>query len=454
MAGDGTAPGAVAPTGPELHVVVIWSAARGEQNRILADLQHHLEVCGVHEVSWSPELVRQNYARFYRGRLVPPYRNVRLRKGKGPHLVVTALDRTPRYAMRETLHGPAVVNTTLFDAKIRYRAWTGPGHLVHGSDTAAEAGRDLMLLLGFAVDDYLATHPGAWDGAIQPVRHDLSGARGWASPEQLFAALNCSVDYVVLHGLERLLGDEQSSETIELLTSNYIELIAVTNARPLLRQIPRWGGAFVLRIAGRDAVVGIRFIGDRYFDPAWQRAVLERRELCRDGCFVPATDDAFETLAYHLLIHTRSPSERDKKRLTRLARAVGRPEWTHAALDDPRQARTLLDGVLRARGHILVRPRDPLAFYNFRLVGASCPAIRHALADLRSIGTKWCHLGSAHVRGRYFAARDGLARAAPWIRRLLPRSARPRPGFQAPTARDRSCRDVVSSSPAVTGGSK
>ena len=79
--------------GGELHLVVIWSAARRQEKAILADLQDHLEVRRVHEVAWSPALVRQNYSRFYRGRLVPPYRNVRLRKGNGPLLVVTAIDQ-------------------------------------------------------------------------------------------------------------------------------------------------------------------------------------------------------------------------------------------------------------------------------------------------------------------------------------------------------------------------
>ncbi|HEX6145078.1 MAG TPA: hypothetical protein VFZ01_20350, partial [Geminicoccaceae bacterium] len=287
--------------GGELHLVVIWSAARRQEKAILADLQDHLEVRRVHEVAWSPALVRQNYSRFYRGRLVPPYRNVRLRKGNGPLLVVTAVDRAPRYEMRETLHGPAVVNTTLFDAKVRYRSWTGPGHLVHGSDTAAEAARDLMLLLGVGVREYLERNPGAWDGVIRPVRRDLSGAPGWTSAAELFAALDYSVDYVVLSGAETLQEGAHArvGEAVELLTDNYIELIAVTNARPLLRQVPRWGGQFVIRIGNRDVVFGFRRVGDRYLDPAWERALLDRREVSPDGFFVPAADDAVAALAYH-----------------------------------------------------------------------------------------------------------------------------------------------------------
>ena len=44
----------------ELHLLEIWSAARAEEKRILADIQDRLEVLRVHEVHWSPELLRQN----------------------------------------------------------------------------------------------------------------------------------------------------------------------------------------------------------------------------------------------------------------------------------------------------------------------------------------------------------------------------------------------------------
>jgi hypothetical protein len=419
----------------ELHLVVIWSAARHAEARILADLREHLEICRVHEVHWSPELVRQNYARFYRGRLVPPYRNVRLRKGNGPHLVVTALDRAPRYAMRETLHGPAVVNATLFDAKLRYRSWTGTGHLVHGSDSAAEARRDLMLLLGFTTGEYLPAHAGAWDGTVRPVRRDLSGARGWASPAELARALDCAVDYLVLAGAEALRGPGgQWGEEVELLTNNYLELIAVTNARPRLRQIPRWGGRFLIPIAGREVACGFRFVGDGYFDPAWQRAVLERRAADRDGFYLPAPDDALETLAYHALVHQPALSERHRERLVAMARGLGRPGWTRAALEDPRRVKVLLDGMLAARGYAYVRPRDRMVVYNFAAVGAHWPAARRVLADLEASFTGQWRLWAAEARARYFGARDLLARSAPWARRLLRRGRRPRPGFQPPTA--------------------
>ncbi|HEX6114660.1 MAG TPA: hypothetical protein VFZ10_20365, partial [Geminicoccaceae bacterium] len=223
---------------------------------------------------------------------------------------------------------------------------------------------------------------------------------------------------------------------VELLTNNYIELIAVTNARPLLRQIPRWGGRFLVGIAGRELVFTFRFVGDRYFDPKWQREVLDRRELSGQGYFAAAADDAFEVSAYHALVHQHSPSERDKTRLAAMAQALERPGWTRAALDDSPQTKALLDRVLAVQGYRYMRPRDVQVFYNFKLVGASWPGIRRVMADLQGSFARRYHPWSAEGRARYFATRDLLARAAPWARKLLRRGKRPRPGYQAPTTPD------------------
>lgn len=420
----------------ELHLVVVWSSGRSHERAILADLRDRFDVLRVHEVHWTPELVPQNYSRFYRGRLVPPYRNVETRKGSGPLLAVTVLDRAPDYAVRDTLHGEAVVNANLFDAKVRYREWTGPGHLVHGSDTAAEANRDLMLLLGCTTQAYLERHPGSWDGTIRPVQRDLSGARGWDSAGQMLEALNCSVDYVVLGGADpvRML-EEETDATIELLTDSYKEIIAVTNARPLLRQIPPWGGRFLIRVGERNAPFAFRFVGDHYFDPKWQRAVLERRVWCERGYFKPQAQDDLETLAYHALIHEPSLTPEHKARMLSLARALGREDTAPAAPDDEARIKRALDVILEQHGYAYVQPLDVFAFYNFHAAGVRFPGTRRRVADLRRAGAHRYYRWAAQIRARYFTARDLLARSAPGVRgflRLL-RGRRKRAGFKAPT---------------------
>jgi hypothetical protein len=130
-----------------------------------------------------------------------------------------------------------------------------------------------------------------------------------------------------------------------------------------------------------------------------------------------------------------------------MARALDRPGWTRAALGDSRRMKALLDRVLAKNGYSYVRPRDSQVFYNFHTVGARWPGVCRVLADLQGSFARRYHPWSAEGRAHYFAARDLLARAAPWARKLLRRGKRPRSGFQAPTK-------AGSASPAAAGDLK
>lgn len=423
---QGSGPGG----GAELHLLVIWSAGRPVAGRVLDDLGARFELRRVHELRWSPELVLQNYARFYRGRLVPPYRSVAPTKGTGPLLVVTVVDRSPRYETRETLHGPDRVNVRVFEAKKRHRRWAGGAEVVHGSDTAAEARRDLMLLLGYDPARYLAAHPGSWDGVIRPLKRNLTGAHGWDSPAQLFDALDASVHYMLLDRYEdRPGGPFADDRPVDLLTNAYRETVAVTNARPVLGVVPPAGGRFRLQVGGRSATLDLRFVGDQHLDPAWQRRALERRVRCDGGFFGPDPEDAFEILAYRALMHRGWAAAPNRARLVARAAALGRPGWTHAALDDPARARALLDAVLERRGYRRVRPRDVFVAYDFHAAGARWPTIRSALAALQPLAATWYHRGAGPLQAWLVTLRGRAFGIAPWLRRLMRRRPRRRAGL-------------------------
>jgi hypothetical protein len=369
---------------------------------------------------------------------VPPYRNVEEKKGTGPFLAVTVVDRAPCYATRDTLHGPAVVNTNIFDAKKRYRDWTGPGHLIHGSDTAPEARRDLFLLLGRDADSFLKSEGQRQDGVIARMKRDLSGAHGWQSERQLLDALNCSVNYVLLGVDEGLDGHRvdvsgQGSD-IDLLTDNYQETIAAMNARPAIGQVPRWGGRFLVKIGNHDVAFNLRPVGDRFFETTWQQAVLERRRWSEDGFFKPDDADEFETSIYHALIHHRLLPQTKKERLTSMATALGREEWLGRVLDDRALATERLDALLEERGYALVQPRDPFVYYNFRIAGAAVPRMRESLAALHRIDVALTRPVLATLRHQYLTVRDLIARSTPALRRLVRslRGRRRREGFKAP----------------------
>lgn len=370
---------------PEFGLFLLASSVRAEQGWLLDHLRQRFEVRGVHEVHWTPELAAGSFARLFVGE--PELADRPSSKdlvAETPLLLVTVLDAAPCHRQRKTARGLERINGGFADALAGLRARTGDGWRAHGSTSVARAARDLMLLLGADPQAYLGAHPHHWTGAIEKVRRDLSGARGWASPAEVFHALNHTVRYVVLRNFEELPHSlhVNSHEDVDLLTDDYPGLVAVLNARPHPRCILPCGGPHWVQIAGKDRWFDLRFVGDRYLDPGWAREILDGRAWHAAGFFAPNAVDYFESLAYHAVIHKPSLSEDYKERLAAMAPTLGRSGWERAVLDDPARMRALLDGVLDARGYAYSRPHDVNVFYNFAAAGHRWPVARRKLAGI------------------------------------------------------------------------
>jgi hypothetical protein len=409
---------------PELGLFVMRSGARREQERILGHIKTLFDVHRVYEIHWTRELVSENYVRFYRGPLGQPAAlSPEELAEEGCMLLVIAVDGSPRYETRTTDAGPASVNVNFFDAREKFRAWAGGGAHVHGSLSADEAARDLMLLLGTDPKTLLQENSSPWDGRTEEVRRDLSGARGWTSPIELFYALNYCVRYIVLRNFEELphclhVG---SHEDVDLLTDDYPEMLRVMNARPNARCIPKWGGPYWVKIAGQDMWFDVRFVGDRYYDPKWAGELLDRRVWNPAGFYAPCVEDYFESLAYHAVVHKTEFSPDYKKRLAAIAGALGRSGWSAAALDDPQKVKGLLDTIVKARGCRYRRPRDVNVFYNFEAVGYRWPGLRRKLAGVFRKTVRVGYRAQRPVRKRYQAAKSTLRYKTPRLTDVLRR---------------------------------
>ncbi|NEM05922.1 hypothetical protein [Geodermatophilus normandii] len=169
---------------PEVHLFVLWSEARALEQRILDDIAAHFTVLELVEVTWTPgEVFAGNLSRMY-GDALPPGSDKEVHCGSGPFLAVVVRDERPRYRVRRTNRGPQLLPSNVFDARSRYRQWTGGGYRVHASDSTAEAERNLVLLLG----RWSAEFPRG-DGAIRSTAGDPLGTDGWRSVGELVMAL-------------------------------------------------------------------------------------------------------------------------------------------------------------------------------------------------------------------------------------------------------------------------
>jgi hypothetical protein len=311
-----------------------------------------------------------------------------------------------------------MVNGRFLDAKLRYREWLD-GLGVHCGETAAETRRDIRMLLG--VDEKSEREANArWNGEIEVLRRDITGARGWESAHEAISALNVGAPYVVIGepasaGTTSLMGGARPTQ---LLTDQYHALYTVLNARPVLGFPPPHGGNFSISIAGRTVVVGVRVVGDGFLDPRWADQCLAGRELDQDGVYRPGAQDALATYCYHALVHSPRLTAEDTAQAAAMARSLGLSGWSTAELADPRTARKRLDDLLRSRGISYVEPRDPAIFVNFRALGSDWPLARRAVGA----GRRWCYpllRGPAgFVKSGYLRTRDRLLRRAPALRRL------------------------------------
>jgi hypothetical protein len=170
-----------------VYVFVLWSEARGSESRILDDISARFSVLDVAEVVWTPdERFAHNLSRMY-GDALPPGSAKEVHCGTGPFLAVVVEDRAPRFGVRRTSKGRKVVNCSVFDARWRYRAWTGGGYRVHASDSVVETERNLVLLFGRSADAF--RNPTIPPQLRRVHASDPVGTDGWESVQQLLLVL-------------------------------------------------------------------------------------------------------------------------------------------------------------------------------------------------------------------------------------------------------------------------
>lgn len=396
---------------------VIWEHSRPEEKRILADLNRHFEMLSVQEVHWSPRLAERNFERFYSDLNVRGLNHV-FNKGAGPFLAVRVVDRSPAQENRMTSRGPRTVNSRFLDAKLRYRKWKA-GLGVHCGETTWETRRDLKMLLGVDESGERETNE-RWNGEVKVLHRDVTGARGWDSKHEAIAALNVSVDYVVIGDPASSAGTALMSRSrpTQFLTDEYHALYTVLNASPVLGSPPPHGGNFVVSIAGRNILVGLRVVGDGFIDPVWARHCLAARELDKGGVYRTSALDALATFCYRALVHSPRLTADDKAHMAAMARPLGLAGWSMSELADPRLVKERLDDLLHSRGISYVRPRDTSLFVNFHALGSSRPHASRAAWAAR----RWRYLlvrGSVgFTTAHYIRVRSRILRRVPALRGL------------------------------------
>jgi peptidoglycan/xylan/chitin deacetylase (PgdA/CDA1 family) len=234
----------------EIHTFVIWSRALDAYGAILHDIEGHFLIRDVFRVSWSKEEFSRSMARFYGG-LLPPNAEKEEHCGTDPFMVVVVEDDRPRYGPRRS--PKASVNIRMFDAKQRYRSWTGGGHRIHASVDPVEAEHDLFLLLGRRAEDYLQVE-GRWTGEVGEVQ-ELAGTGGWRDIDELVTAIG------VATRSQRLPPAAHATPGLRMVVENRVRAVLTADARPHFSRLN--SRLHDVTVAGEPIVLELLRRGDR-----------------------------------------------------------------------------------------------------------------------------------------------------------------------------------------------
>lgn len=301
---------------PEYQLFILWEKARYQQEKILADMREHFTVLKQYEITWTPELVSGDFTRFY-GENLPSHSEKEQECGTGAFLLIVVRDGNPQYEYRQTSHGRELVNAGMFDAKARYREWTGGGHKIHCSNSPVEFNHDITLLLGINAEDFITrlSEQKRVDNGIESLSQDVVGANGWDGLDQLLYVLNATVNYVVMRGEEWLRSDQPSTEhgDIDLLLTKRQSAIYILNGTFYCNpQHPH----ILVSIAGKEYIFDLWEYGQGAYDPYWERNMLAHRVL-KNGYYVLSDEDDFYCLLYHCLINKNKISADYESKLNR-----------------------------------------------------------------------------------------------------------------------------------------
>ena len=368
---------------PELHLFIIWSKSRYIEGRILKDIKHNFEVVDLCEVSWSNHNFSNNLSRFY-GENLPSGSHKERHCGRGPFILVVVRDMRPVYEKRDTSKGVKTVNVNLFDAKSRYRSWSGGGHRVHATNDLRETYHDLTLLFGMDAQAYFRGDINHIE--MRRIDRDLVGSDGWNSIEEIFYILNNTINYVVLRNFESLPHNYtmKSHDDIDLLVDNYKEIIHIANATKVFRT--RYRVHHQVKIKKEYIRFDFRYVGDNYYDEPWEKEILERRRIHPEGFYIPSTEDYFFSLLYHGLVHKRMLGYDYRKRLVSLAFDIDMTGVDLELFDRSKTVKRLLNDYLERRGYSFTEPTDLSVYYNEEIVGRKRMSFqRRTIMDIKKL---------------------------------------------------------------------
>lgn len=293
-----------------VHLMIIWSNALMQKDYIIKEINKDFRIIQSFNIKWDKKRFKDNLAVFYSHSLKDKsseeaskiIKNKCKRVGDGTFYALVFEDSIPNLVERETTSGIRTVNAHVFDKKIAFRKLTGGGSLIHSSDDEWETNKDLTLLFGLNLPDFLKKYDKGTP-SLEYFNKNCLGIGGYESIQQLFYVLNNTIKYCVLRNHE-CIPDEYTVEghgDIDLLVEHRNYAVRLTKALPVYPQ-KEYRVYHIIKIAGKDIPFDFRFVGDNYYDPKWENDILETRVMQKNLFYTPNPMHQYYSLLYHAYV--------------------------------------------------------------------------------------------------------------------------------------------------------
>jgi hypothetical protein len=352
----------------EMHIFIIWEHAQNIKRKIISDIEKNFTIIDIYNILWDQDNYSDNMTRFYGQNLVNGS-GKEIECGKGRFSLIIVLDNRPCYMERLTSKGAKIVNTRMYDAKSRYRDWTGGGHKIHATNDPAETMHDLYLLLGVSYDNYFELFN---SGKIafkseKYINKNLIGCAQWPSLTELFNALNhANIEYVVLRNFDGMPENyySESHGDIDLLVNcDPKEVAFVINASPVFKQ--KYRVHYKVNIDNESIRFDIRHVGDNYYDKHWEKTILKNR-IFKGSFFIPCTEDLKYSLLYHALIHKKNIANDYNLKLSKMGFTLDNYK------DD-------LQKFMEIKGYEIVEPKDLSVYFGNKIISNTVTLKRNVI---------------------------------------------------------------------------
>ena len=349
-----------------VHIMIIWSNALKHKDHIVNELSKDFRIIKSFKVSWDKKLFKDNLSVFYSHSLKDKTNDVTVkiinnkckRVGDGTFCAIVFEDSAPEFIERKTTSGTRTVNAHVFDKKIAFRKLTGGGSMIHCSDDEWETNKDLTILFGFNLPDFLKKY-NLDSQNVEEINSNCIGIGGYDSIQQLFYVLNNTIKYCVLRNHE-CIPDEYTVEghgDIDLMVEHRNYAVRLTKAKSVYPQPYRV--YHIIKIAGKEIPFDFRFVGDNYYDPKWENDILEKRELQKSLFYTPNPTNQYYSLLYHAYVQKPWVKDDYPPKLKLYASNIGL-EYK----DEIARCIEQIVSFMQTNDYEFVRPNDKTVYYN------------------------------------------------------------------------------------------